>query len=595
MSPEQLVPGSPSRLAHLTNNTLITVVIAAVALAACGSDESGESTDSLTTTVEAQILTSEPAERTCSGAFVRHDLDHVTTPRAAEVAAMTDGTGAGVLLDDLDDDGAIDIVLPNLSGPTSIFWNRGASADGPQFDRADLADGRFRQAIVLDVDIDGDRDVLLSTGVGPPVAFIHDGDRDFERTEFRTRAVAYSMAPGDLDGDGTVEVVTGSYNAELTANRDNRALTGTDVGVAVHFPTGDNLASGVEHEFLTDTAQALATMVVDIDGDGLDDVVVGNDLGTPDRIWLGSADLPGVDGLTVTELFDITSLSTMSIDVADIDNDGDRDLVSTDMARLPGEPDSVWEGVEADIEQAQIDDVQIPRNIVQLADGDAYAEAALDLGVAATGWSWSGVLGDLDDDGLLDLYVVNGMQATAIFDMLPDGELIEPNQAFQQTDNGFDPMPDWGLASTDGGRGMAQADLDGDGDLDIVVNNLGTASTLWENQLCSDRDAAPTALVIEPVWTGVQNVDALGTVITVDDDTVTRTRIITGTRGYISTGATRAHFGLGVQPDLDTVSATIRWPDGAVTALDDLPAVGTHRVERTAPPVQPVATIDVEE
>lgn len=506
------------------------------------------------------------------------ELDHVTSPRG-DVMAMVDGTGTGAFVDDLDDDGFLDIVLPNLSGESSVFWNDG----GLNFTRATLDDGRFRQAISADVDDDGDRDVLLSTGIGPPIAYLNQADsgapRSFVRSEFRTRAVAFSMAPGDLDGNGSVEIVTGSYNAELTQNRDQRVLTGTDVGVAVHEPDGATLASGVPTTFLTESAQALATLVVDINGDGLDDVVVGNDLGTPDRIWLGDATLPGVDGLTVTELFDVTSLSTMSIDVADLDNDGDRDIVSTDMARMPGESDEVWASVEADIEQARVDEIQQPRNVVQLADGSSFEEQAVDFGVDATGWSWSGLLGDLDNDGFVDLYVVNGMQAVGIFESLPDGELVEANQAFRNTGDGFEPMAAWNLDATAGGRGMAQGDLDGDGDLDIVINNLGTPAVLWENQVCGG-----SSIIVEPVWTGTQNIDALAAVVDVEiADETTRTVAITGTRGYISTSATQAHIGLaeGTEPQ----NVTIIWPDGAVTDLGDVASGTTVRAERTVGPL----------
>lgn len=590
---------------------LIIAVLIGVVLAACGGGDPDRSaapgdgvvdngTDLGTTEMPEQqlvdaIVTSTPhAESPCSGSFVRHELDHTTTPRGG-VTAMVDGTGAGVYADDLDDDGRVDLVLPNLSGESSILWNETVVPGEPIFDRTTLETGRFRQAVALDLDADGDRDLALTTGIGPPIGFLQGPDRSFERTEIRTGAVAFSMAAGDLDGDGTVELVTGSYNAELTMNRDNRVLLGTDVGVAVLQPTADTLATGVQTDFLTESAQALATLVVDIDGDGLDDIVVGNDLGTPDRVWLTSPDLAGVDGLTVTELFDITSLSTMSIDVADIDNDGDRDLITTDMARMDGSDDAVWAPVEADIEQARVDDVQQPRNAVQIADDSSgsmvFDESAIDLGVSATGWSWSGLLGDLDGDGRVDLYVVNGMQAEGIFETLPDGELVEANQAFRNVGAEFEPAPEWGLATTEGGRGMSQADLDGDGDLDIVVNNLGTPSVMWENQLCDAADESASSLIIEPIWSGTQNLDALGATVTVtgasisadDEVTAARSGIVTGSRGYISTSATQVHFGVGVAvADNDVFDATIRWPDGAITVVDGLDPDTTTRVERSS-------------
>lgn len=542
------------------------MLVGALLLAACGgADAASPGTDERPTT-DATVQTTAFDERICSGAFVAHELDHVTTPRG-EITAMVDGTGAGVFADDLDDDGDIDLVLPNLSGTTEVFRNDGTG----RFEAEPVADGRFRQAVAADLDRDGVRDLVLSTGIGPPQLYLRDGN-SWTRTEARDlRLVSFSIAPGDLEGDGDLDLAVGSYNAELTAARDPRAISGIDVGSAVYRSTGDDL--GFDEEVLSTSAQALVTLLVDIDGDGHDDVVAGNDLGTPDRIWLG-----GPRGLTFSELFATTTLSTMSIDVADVDNDGDRDVFATDMAPMPDAPLEAWADVFSDIEAARVDDIQQPENALQLAVEGGYTQDARGQGVDATGWSWSGLTGDLDEDGFLDLYVVNGMQGTQIFENLPDGELVEANQVFRNTGDGFEPRLDWALDDTAGGRGMAQADLDGDGDLDIVVNNLGAPARWFENQLCGGD-----AIVVEPLWSGVQNVDALGATVVVDDGDVERERIITGARGYLSTSQTRAHVGLG--PDAGVVDVTVRWPDGATTRIDDVEPGQRLTIERTQAPL----------
>ncbi|MEM7338473.1 MAG: CRTAC1 family protein [Actinomycetota bacterium] len=491
-------------------------------------------------------------------------LDHTTEGRG-EITAMSDGTGTGVLLEDLDDDGHVDIVLPNLAGETSILWNAGDAT----FDRDVLAEGRFRQALSADVDADGRRDILLTTGIGPPITMRSTGPRSYERTEFRTAAVAYSIAAGALNGDDRLQIVTGSYNAELTQNRDPRALTGNGTGAALHTIDGGT----IETEFLIESAQALATLVVDLDGDGRQDVFMGNDLGTPDRIWFGSA-----DGLVLAEPFDTTTLSTMSLDVVDLDNDGDDDVIATDMAPMADADLDPWLEVMPDIEAARVDDVQDPRNKLQfLADG-VYTDRAPEYGFDATGWSWSGVGGDLDNDGLPDLYVVNGMQATSIFTELPDGELIEANQVFRNTGAGLEPMPGWELADTAGGRGMAQGDLDGDGDLDIVVNNLGSPSVLFENRLCGGA-----AVIVDPVWDGAPNADAVGTVVTVRSGDLSARRQILSARGYLSAPPTAAHVGLG--DTTDRVSIDIVWPDGATSSVTDVEPGTAIAVTRTEGPI----------
>src|SRR5260370_37552971 len=115
-----------------------------------------------------------------------------------------------------------------------------------------------------------------------------------------------------------------------------------------------------------------------------------------------------------------------------------------------------------------------------------FKDASPAAGIDGTGWSWSGKFGDFDQDGFLDLYVVNGFMEWSTFPELPNHELVEENQAFRNDGHRkFVRMPAWGLGSTRSGRGMSIADLDGDGRLDIVVNNVNSGAQLFENQLCS--------------------------------------------------------------------------------------------------------------
>ncbi len=124
-------------------------------------------------------------------------------------------------------------------------------------------------------------------------------------------------------------------------------------------------------------------------------------------------------------------------------------------------------------------------NVLQVWTGDRYQNQAYDRNIDASGWSWSAKFGDLDTDGDLDLYIVNGMIAADLLAHLPGGELVEENQALRNDGTGhFTLAADWGLGSTRSGRGMSMADFDQDGDLDIVVNNLNSAGpTLREPAL----------------------------------------------------------------------------------------------------------------
>ncbi len=566
----------PGQIANRRRPSLLAAVFIAFGLVANACSIGNDGADVVESVTE---LETGP----CSGGFIASSLDHITTTLNS-TPTQADATGTGVSAEDLDGDGDIDIVFPNLRGELSVFWNDGSG----RFDRTGVTDGRFRQALVADATGDGRRDLIMVTGVGPPVVLTQPDDA--ADTEWasevldRTAVVGYSGAVGDTSGDGSLDLVTSSYNAELTAARDPRVLRGEDTGIIRYeLEPGLVVANGAADdpgELLTEQSQGLVTTIADLDNDGRQDIYVGNDLGTPDRVWINTE-----SGFELVSPFTQSSLSTMGMDLGDVNNDGLMDLYTTDMAPLAGEDPALWEPINADIEAATTDEIQKPRNVLQLGTGVAFDrgfgqgfdEQGRELGVHATGWSWSALLGDLDNDGLTDVFVVNGMNAVGLFDPPFGPELVEPNQVFRNIAGGFEPRTDWGLNDTAGGRGAALGDFDGDGDLDVVVNNLNAPSMLFDNQLCTGR-----SIIVEPTWEGVANLDALGALVTLSYGESTRIQQMTSTRGYLSTSATQAHFGIGEWSGDATV--TVRWPDGIETSHD---VNDNQRLDlrRTSPPV----------
>ncbi len=547
--------------APLYSAALAVVLVAA----ACGGEGSN--------TVDASAITAGHADRgSCEDRFVPIDLEHETRgPGASQ--SMFDGMGAGLAVGDLDHDGDEDIALANLSGDSSVLWNRGAL----DFEREPLTEGRFRHVVIVDATGDGRNDVVLTTGVGRPLAMVNTGGGPgaaemFDRAEIAgLDAYTYSIAWGDLGGDGDLDAVTGAYNAELTAAR--RLTLGDKGGVGLFEQEGGSFT----HTQLAEESQALAIRIGDINGDGVSDIFVGNDLATPDHIWF--ADDGGWEQVTP---FSQTAFSTMGVDSGDIDNDGDLDLFATDMKPMDEEPEtlSAYEGVIADIEASpDTDDIQIPENVLLVAGDDGYSSAAPSFGIEATGWSWSGLFGDLDNDGFQDLYVVNGMVADNLFDHLPGASLTEPNQAFRNiAGQRFEPEYSWGLDDSSGGRGMAMADLDNDGDLDIVVNNLNAPARLYENRLCGGR-----SVTVRLAWEGTGNPTAIGSqVIVKGDDGMRLVRTVESSRGYLSGASRSAHFGLGA--DRDTVDLEVVWPDGRISKFAGILADQIVLVRRSEGP-----------
>jgi hypothetical protein len=154
------------------------------------------------------------------------------------------------------------------------------------------------------------------------------------------------------------------------------------------------------------------------------------------------------------------------------------------------------------------------------------------------------------------------------FPNLPGHELVETNQAFRNSGDGrFVPMPDWGLDSTRGGRGMSIADVDDDGDLDIVVNNLNSPAQLFENQLCEG-----SSLEVDLFSPDSQNTRAIGATLMLHTDVGTYYRDVKAASGYVSGDAARIHFGFPKTAHLQQLE--IRWPDSQVTMVDT-PTINT--------------------
>jgi hypothetical protein len=505
----------------------------------------------------------------CTGAFVAHDLEH-TTSAALPVPRLFDSNGSGLAVNDLDGDGSLDIVLANLAGPVSILWNAG----GLRFERQEMGILRKARAVAL-VDIDGDArlDIVLTNGLAAPAVFRNLEDRTFQFMPLPgVNQPTYAMNWADLDADGDLDLVTGSYDAGRQMENGSNYLFAAGAGVNVY--TQD--AGQWSRRQLTDTAQALAIALWDLNGDARPDIWVANDFDDHDQVWL-QADLVWQQ----TELFEDTSHSTMSIDRGDVDGNSIAEYFTTDMKPYTIGPQVIaaWMPLmdAAAAKTRHRDDPQLSENVLQVQRGDRYVNEGYARKIDATGWSWSGKFGDLDNDGDLDLYVVNGMIAGDLLHYLPDGELVERNQALRNDGVGqFLPAGDWALDSTRSGRGMSMADFDDDGDLDIVVNNLNSPAQLFENRLCAEG----SALAIDLRWPYSANPFAIGAVVRLHTDRGVLLRDVRAVSGYLSGDPARLHIGLPIDATVERLE--VRWPDGAVSELDAPPL--NHRLTVTRQP-----------
>lgn len=501
----------------------------------------------------------------CTRAFVAHDLDHTTTT-ANGVVQQFEANGAGLAVNDLNNDGKLDIVLGSQAGPNTILWNEGNF----NFRKTTLGQGPTRAVTVVDVDGDGWRDLVLTRNTGV-INYWHNNKGNGRFTQETLPGVvkaAYTINWGDLDGDGDLDLVTASYDAGFLSDVGTNYLLKRGGGVIYY----ENQRGRFKPTGLATEAQALALALFDLNHDNRPDIVVGNDFDVPDQAWTRTD-----TGWAAATPFANTTHSTMSLDQGDINNDGAPEIFASDMKPYASEKMEAWEPMMMDMMGAppMHDDPQVMENVLQVRGPQAsYVNLAKRWGIDGTGWSWSAQFGDLDNDGYLDLYVVNGMIENKIFSALPNHELVEENQAFHNYKGLlFAATPQWKLNSTRSGRSMVMADLDLDGNLDIVVNNLRSPAQLFENRLC-----AGSSLEVELNWPQVQNRQALGAHLLLHTSAGTYTRDVRAASGYLSGDPARVHFGFPVDAKLETLE--VQWPDGKVSIVDKIEAHQLLRVER---------------
>ncbi len=496
----------------------------------------------------------------CAGRFVSHALPHNID--VTDQVAVFDGNGSGLAIGDLNNDGLPDLLLANLQGSNALFWNLGEL----RFRRQQLgeAPAQTRGVTIVDVDADGLLDIVLARRYNRPLLW-HNTETD----DLQQRFVAMEL-PGvnqpfstitwaDLYGRGELNLIGASYDTEL---RDHEGPIFTQRGNGVGVFIYSAHAGGYTGQRLAQQADALALASVDLNNDQRLDLIVGNDFNRRDGIWL-QTDV----GWQAAEPFAKTTENTMSLDVGDIDNSGQQAIFASDMKPYTQDTATMarWLPMMKKMSHPlSSDDPQHTENVLQVQnDQGRWQDQGYEHMVSASGWSWSSQFGDLDNDGWLDLYIVNGMIAKGLFDHLPNQELVEPNIVFRNTHGQFVPQKDWGLDSMASGRSMSMADLDLDGDLDIVVNNMRAPAEVFENRICNGD-----GLLVELSWQGTNNPQAISAQLSLETSAGTMTRDIRAASGYLSGALAQAHFGIPNGAQINSLN--VRWPDGATSKLANI-------------------------
>jgi len=520
--------------------------------------------------------------------------------------------GGGIGAGDFNNDGKIDLFFAANQGDDKLYLNEGnlQFKDVTKAAAIPQDSGWSTGVSVVDINNDGWLDIYICRVgqlEGLPVSHnqllicqgknkdgipyyrdeAHEYGLDF--SGFSTQAVFF-----DYDGDGDLDM----YLLNHTLRQNGTYGPRKEKLVTYNPYSGDRLYRNDGNGHFTEVTKpsgihssvigyGLGITVSDIDLDGYPDIYVGNDFHENDYLYINQRNGAFRDELTERTMH--TSQYTMGVDVADANNDGYPEIVSMDM--LPFDPyilkrsegEDTWDIFNMKISYGYA--YQYTRNNLQYnRKNGQFSEIGLYAGIAATDWSWSPLWVDFDNDGLKDLFISNGIPKRLndidYINFISNQELQQKMQNKSLDDKDLaliNRFPEIKLPSKfytnkgqlsfsdigdriEGARptfsnGAVYADLDNDGDLDLVVNNIGDPALIYQN---TTNDTSYKAAVDLTLKGSPQNINALGAKLILFADSSIRTYEKYPVRGFLSSMEIPVHIGL---QNTTVDSAFLVWPD----------------------------------
>ncbi|GGF21088.1 VCBS repeat-containing protein [Echinicola rosea] len=520
--------------------------------------------------------------------------------------------GGGVAIGDINGDGLDDIYFSGNMIPNKLYLNKGQMTFEDITASSGTAgrNGPWKTGVTMaDVNGDGRLDIYVcySGNLRPEKRknelYINEGNNENGLPTFSEQATMYGIASTststqgiflDYDKDGDLDLFLLNHNHKSLPILDEASTTAI---LKEKDPAGSQLFRNDDGKFTEVTEAAgiqnsalsygLGAGAADINGDGWTDLYICNDYTAPDYLYINNQDGTFID--RIGSSMGHTSHFSMGNDVADVNNDGLPDLFTLDMLpednkrqKLLMAPDN-YEKFDFKVDMGFHH--QYMRNMLQVNNGNStFSEIGQLSGISNTDWSWSAQFADFDNDGWKDLYITNGyLRDYTNMDFLKfmgdyvqnnDGNIRRQNvldlvkqipssnlHNYMFKNNGdltFDKVSkSWGLDYSSNSNGAAYADLDNDGDLDLVVNNINLDAFIFENN--ADKQLDHNFLKIE-LKGEKGNKYGLGTQITLYDNHQTMYQEQMPSRGYQSSVSPVLHFGLGKDDFIDSIQ--VKWLSG---------------------------------
>lgn len=544
--------------------------------------------------------------------------------------------GGGVAIGDINNDGLADIFLTSNMGDNKLYLNKGNFSFEDITEKAGVAGTRFWSTGVVMVDINTDglldiyvcnagyksgekpeNELFINQGVkeGVPVFVEKAAEYGLNEDGYTTHAAFF-----DYDGDGDLDcyILNNSFMPVNTLNySNNRELYAADWPVKDFLKGGgDKLLRNDAGKFVNVTKEAgiygsligfgLGVTVGDVNGDHWPDLYVSNDFYERDYLYINQKN--GTFKEEIEEWMQHLSLASMGADMADINNDGYPEIFTTEM--LPGDENRLK--TTTSFENYNIYKLKLDRgfyhqymqNCLQINNKNkTFSEIAHFAGVSATDWSWGALMFDMDNDGWRDIYVCNGIykdvidqdfidffadeivqqmaltgkkeQLNEVLNRMPSVPIL--NKVFRNRgDLTFEDTGEkWGFSTPSFSNGAAYGDLDNDGDLDLVINNVNQEAFLYKNR--SKETNANHHLAIRLEGRGA-NTFATGASVDVHRGHEVLNFQLFPARGFQSSIDGKMVFGLGQKTEIDSV--VVIWPDRAKSVVVKPPIDTTLVISR---------------
>lgn len=539
--------------------------------------------------------------------------------------------GGGVAAGDINNDGLVDLYFSANQGPNKLYLNKGRMVFEDITSIAGLASDHPWKTGISMVDINGDGllDIYVCRLgnwkgiVGKNELYINKGDLTFTESSgeygldfqgFSTHATFFDF---DKDGDLDMYLLNHAVHTERSyGGAESRYIDDGLAGDRLYrnnLDKGEKKFTGITQEagiFSSRIGYGLGIGISDINNDGWPDIYVSNDFNENDYLYINLRD--GTFKEQISSGINYTSRFSMGSDFADLNNDGWIDFITMDM--LP--KDEIIQKMSAGEDSEEVYQLklgfgferQVSRNSLQLNNSNGtFSEIGQYSGIYATDWSWAALFADFDNDGWKDLFVSNGIvrrpndldyinfvtdpdlkeglqnrpdiSDLKLYEKMPPGDVANFFYKNMRDLTFQDVSTNWGINTKSVTNGAVYADLDNDGDLDLIVNNINEHAGIFENKLSQLSDTKKTNYLKIRFDGLAGNKFGIGSRVEAYSNNNMIVQENFNSRGFQSSTAPEIHLGLGEITILDSLK--IIWPNGKSEVLKNVNTNRTLTVEES--------------